>query len=89
MAYRDNPPTACDRCRRAEMTTWEKIRDRFGGRSRTFAELLDASGIAFAFMLTGGRGVSWEVRHREAYISKGDPIEYERMLRHISLSEVV
>ncbi|MFJ6530865.1 hypothetical protein ACIQMZ_37165 [Streptomyces longwoodensis] len=76
-------PTFCESCRRAEMTRWERLREDVltalrGPDAARFVRLHGATLYA-AYI-----GRTPYDRHRQEYERTGDPIELERMLRHVT-----
>ena len=82
--------TDCRLCRWAEMSPWERLRERArlvlqGGPST--AEILAHTGHSLARMtsavLGGPATPSAYEQHKQRYAETGDPAELARMLRHV------
>lgn len=71
--------TSCESCRRAELPAWRRLwEDLFPPRRSPFDGLSATLG---AFLGTAAP-TPYE-QHKDRYAETGDPLEYERMLRHV------
>lgn len=81
------PTTACETCRRAELTPVQRAVDwvRFlaGSSPRLVPTLMQSMAVNMA-AFAGVPARTWYDRHREAYEQTGEAIELQRMERHIA-----
>lgn len=76
----ERPATFCESCRLAEMTPWQRLRERLRPDYLRIISV-DMSGLIAAAV--GTRPRTAYDRHRELYMNTGDALEFERMMRHV------
>jgi hypothetical protein len=83
-----NPPTKCEKCRWAEMTRWERVKEWLSIMFMSDSEKsLGYYSQSMSSMISAAMGAKsvvtmYEV-HKQAYIRTGDEIELKRMERHV------
>lgn len=73
------PDTTCTSCREAETRPLRRALQQLRGPDpgAAFRTATVDTWLAYS-------GRTWYHRHRDAYVATGDPLELERMLRHVT-----
>lgn len=89
MTTEEAPVVACEDCRRAELSPWQRLREDLFSiiglehPAARWARITAPSRIMFAG-LTGRTAYD---RHRDAYERTGNGREFQRMLRHVNTGD--